>query len=59
MLNLRKAEGISLDEIDLDVDDLIKDGLLIRYNHHIRIPEDKWYISNEIIVKLLEGKKYE
>ena len=54
MLNLRKAEGISLDEIDLDVDDLIKDGLLIRYNHHIRIPEDKWYISNEIIIRVLE-----
>ena len=54
MLNLRKAEGISLDEIDLDVDDLIKDGLLIRYNHHLRIPEDKWYISNEIIIRVLE-----
>ena len=54
MLNLRKAEGISLDEIDLDVDDLIKDGLLIRYNNHLRIPEDKWYISNEIIIRVLE-----
>ena len=54
MLNLRKADGISLDEIDLDVDDLIKDGLLIRYNHHLRIPEDKWYISNEIIIRVLE-----
>ena len=54
MLNLRKAEGISLDEIDLDVDDLIKEGLLIRNNHHLRIPEDKWYISNEIIIRVLE-----
>ena len=54
MLNLRKADGISLDEIDLDVDDLIKDGLLIRYNSHLRIPEDKCYISNEIIIRVLE-----
>ena len=54
MLNLRKAEGISLDEIDLDVDDLIKEGLLISYNNHLRIPEDKWYISNEIIIRVLE-----
>ena len=25
-------------------------------NNQLSIPEDKWYISNEIIVKVLEGE---
>ena len=34
-------------------------NFLVLKNNHLFIPEDKWYISNEIIVKLLEGVKYE
>lgn len=69
ILNLRKKEGISLNdfyskyEVNLfDVFDykyLVDKKLLILENNHLYIPEDKWYISNEIIVKLLEGEKYE
>ena len=69
ILNLRKKEGISLNdfyskyEINFsDVFDykyLVEKKLLILENNHLYIPEDKWYISNEIIVKLLEGEKYE
>lgn len=66
LLNLRKSEGISLIEFKekykvnfLDkykVDSLIKNNFLKLENNHIYIPEDKWYISNEIIVKILEGE---
>ena len=69
ILNLRKKEGISLNdfyskyEVNFsDVFDykyLVDKKLLIFENNHLYIPEDKWYISNEIIVKLLEGEKYE
>lgn len=54
MLNLRKAEGISLKEVKLDVRDLVKEGLLIEENNRVRIPEEKWYVSNEIILRVLE-----
>ncbi len=54
MLNLRKAEGISLEEVKLDVRDLVKEGLLIEENNRVRIPEEKWYVSNEIILRVLE-----
>ena len=69
ILNLRKSSGISLknflDKFEINLSDycdyekLIKDGFLVLKNNHLFIPEDKWYISNEIIVKLLEGVKYE
>lgn len=69
ILNLRKSEGISLDmfydkygvEFDnvYDYNFLVDNGLLIKKKNSLFIPEDKWYISNEIIVKLLEGEKYE
>ena len=69
ILNLRKKEGISLNdfyskyEVNFsDVFDykyLVEKKLLILEDNHLYIPEDKWYISNEIIVKLLEGEKYE
>ncbi|MBQ3297750.1 MAG: radical SAM family heme chaperone HemW [Bacilli bacterium] len=54
MLNLRKAEGISLKEVKLDVRDLVKEGLLKEENNRVRIPEEKWYVSNEIILRVLE-----
>ena len=69
ILNLRKKEGISLYnfysrfEVNLsdvfDYNYLVDNKLLILDDDHLYIPEDKWYISNEIIVKLLEGEKYE
>ena len=69
ILNLRKKEGISLNnfysrfEVNLsdvfDYNYLVDNKLLILDDDHLYIPEDKWYISNEIIVKLLEGEKYE
>lgn len=63
ILNLRKKDGIDLNLfeekyshklIDLyDYSYLVKDKLLIEDNNHLFIEEDKWYISNEIIIKLL------
>lgn len=64
LLNLRKYEGMSIKEFkdkysfDLkkktSINDLLKDKLLVEDNNYIRIPEDKWYVSNEIIVRILE-----
>ena len=59
MLNLRKAEGMSIKEFidkynyDLKKVKTIKE-LLIEEDNYLKIPEDKWYISNEIIVRILE-----
>ena len=67
ILNLRLIDGINLNEfkdkynINLDelydYKDLINEGLLVINNNHLFIPEDKLYVSNEIIVKLLDRKK--
>ena len=66
MLNLRKSEGISLikfkEKYNIDflnkynINKLIENNFLKLENNHIYIPEDKWYISNEIIVKIIEGE---
>ena len=68
MLNLRKSEGIDLvrfkekynNELKevYDYSDLIILGVLKLVNNHLYIPEDKWYISNSIIVDVLERKIY-
>ncbi len=69
ILNLRLKEGINkktfynkynktIEEL-YDYKILVKTGLLIEDKNNIYIPEDKWYISNEILVKFLEGGKYE
>ena len=68
ILNLRTKEGISLEKIqkkygyDLsekyNYQSLLENHFLEIKNNHLLIPEDKWYISNEIIVKILEGEKY-
>ncbi len=69
LLNLRKREGIDLNhfketyhkdffELFL-VEDLIQKKFLLVENNHLMIPEEKWYISNEIIVQILEREKYE
>lgn len=67
LLNLRKSDGISLDEFKekyqvnfLDkykVENLINNNFLKIEDNHLYIPEDKWYISNEIIVKIIEGEE--
>lgn len=69
ILNLRKSDGISLDKFYkkygvnfndcFDYKWLVDNKLLILDKNNLFIPEEKWYISNEIIVKLLEGVKYE
>ncbi len=66
ILNLRKATGINLNEFVLkyhkklkdhyDYQSLVDKGLLVEKNNQLFIPENKWYISNEIIIKLLEGE---
>lgn len=65
MLNLRKKNGIDVDKfrekygIGLNYSRLVDLGMLKKLENRLFIPEDKWYISNEIIVRLLEGEKYE
>lgn len=65
MLNLRLSSGINknnfynkygvyINEI-YNYRDLVLNNLLIETDENIFIPEDKWYISNEIIIKFLEG----
>ena len=68
ILNLRKSDGIDLnifknkynkELIDVyNYNDLVNLGLLELGNNHLYIPEDKWYISNSIIVDVLEKKIY-
>lgn len=68
ILNLRKNDGIDLatfknkynkELIDVyNYNDLIDLGVLVLDNNHLYIPEDKWYISNSIIVDVLERKIY-
>lgn len=66
MLNLRLLSGISLEHFKnkynkelkklYDYNYLLKNKFLIEENNHLKIPEDKLYISNEIIVKILQNK---
>ena len=63
ILNLRKSTGIDLlsfhdnygvNLFDMyDYSSLVDDGLLVLFDDMLYIPEEKWYISNEIIVRLL------
>ena len=69
ILNLRKRSGISLnhfkEKYNLSLQDichykdLLQQGFLKEEEKHLYIPEDKLYISNEIIVQLLERITYE
>lgn len=65
ILNLRKSSGIDLDKlyslysVKLDYIELVNLGLLKLEKNKLYIPEDKWYISNEIIIRLLESVIYE
>lgn len=66
MLNLRKSTGINLKEFEekyhrdlkefSNYQSLISEELLKVDSKFLFIPENKWYISNEIILKLLEGE---
>lgn len=65
MLNLRKADGIDLNELKkkynvvLEFEELVTLGLLVYKDNRLFIPEEKWYISNEIILRLMECVKDE
>lgn len=65
ILNLRKSSGIDLEKlyslynVKLDYTELVNLGLLKLDENKLYIPEDKWYISNEIIIRLLECVVYE
>ncbi len=64
MLGFRKLDGIDLEvfknkfnvslEDIYNVNDLINAGYLVKENNHIRIKKEYMYISNEIIVRVLE-----
>jgi oxygen-independent coproporphyrinogen-3 oxidase len=64
ILNLRTSTGIDLDYFNIlyrnkldelyDYKEMINRGLLVEENNHLKIPKDLWYISNSIIVELLE-----
>ena len=64
MLGLRKLDGIDLDRFKekfnvslediYNIDNLVRNGYLIRDNNCIKIDEKYMYISNEIIVRILE-----
>lgn len=66
ILNLRLRKGIDLKEFkdkykrDLiniyNYQDLLADNLLELRDNNLYIPEDKIYVSNEIIVKLIQNK---
>lgn len=66
LLNLRLTSGINLERfkerynVELkdkyNYDTLLKKNMLMLSNNHIYIPEDKLYVSNEIIVNLLQSK---
>ncbi len=67
ILNLRLLEGIDLDKFvnkynikleDIyDYKELVDNKLLLLEDNHLRIPEEYLYVSNEIIVKLLQTRK--
>lgn len=67
ILNLRLKEGISIKdwkkkyncsiEEKYDLKKLIEDGFLKKENDYIYIPEERFYVSNEIITKVLENKR--
>lgn len=66
MLNLRKSEGINLEKFRekfgkefnsiYNYNSLLKDGFLIEKDNYLFLPEEKWYISNEIIIRIIEGE---
>ena len=45
--------GISLDNV-YNIDNLIENGDIISSSDYIKIPEDKLYVSNEILINFIE-----
>lgn len=69
MLGLRLSEGIDknkfknrfgkrIDEC-YNYGELIDNSFIIDDGDNLFIPEDKFYVSNEVIVRFIEGEKYE
>lgn len=69
MLGLRLGEGIDknkfknrfgkrIDEC-YNYDELMDNGFIIDDGDNLFIPEEKFYVSNEIIIKFIEGEKHE
>ena len=66
ILNLRTSDGINLVDFKnkynkelsdyYKYDDLVTEGLLVMDKDKLFIPSDLWYISNSVIVRLLEGE---
>ena len=64
MLGLRKLDGINLDRFKdkfnvslediYNIDNLISEGYLVKEDNYIKINKKYMYISNEIIVRILE-----
>lgn len=64
MLGLRKLEGINIKDFynkygkniqdEFDLKDLVKQKLLVLEGEYIKIPEDKIYIMNEILVRIIK-----
>jgi oxygen-independent coproporphyrinogen-3 oxidase len=64
MLGLRKLDGIDLDRFKekfnvslediYNIDNLISEGYLVKEDNYIKIDKKYMYISNEIIVRILE-----
>lgn len=66
LLNLRLKDGISLEQFQekygselkrhYQIQNLLDNGLLMEENGFLFIPEKFWYVSNEILVKILQNK---
>lgn len=54
-VKFKKRYGKDIDKC-YNYSSLIEDGFILEDEHHIWISPEKWYISNEIIVKFLEGE---
>jgi coproporphyrinogen III oxidase-like Fe-S oxidoreductase len=65
MLGLRRAEGVSEEEIAArcgpgprevfseEIERLCAEGLLIAAEGGLRIPREKWLVSNEVLARLV------
>jgi len=57
MLGLRRSEGLAVKELDSispgRIESMLSAGLLSMENGRIRIPADKWFVSDDILTTLL------
>ena len=55
MLGLRTAKGVPAELLEADkAAEMLSDGRLVQLpNGHLRIPEDHWFISDDMIADLL------